>query len=81
VNLYAAYLGGPLADDRMGEDHEIVFVVAPDPPSAKSQAKEKWHGAGRCHVDAVQHVGVVDGYEIELRQVGGGDQTFLSSYN
>jgi len=30
VHLYAAFLGGELADGRMGEDHEVVFVVAGD---------------------------------------------------
>jgi hypothetical protein len=27
VNLFAVYLGGDLADGRMGEDHEVVFAV------------------------------------------------------
>jgi hypothetical protein len=81
VHLYAAYLGGPLAEDRMGEDHEIVFVVAPDPAAAKESARHKWSGAGRGHVDAVREVAMVDGYEIELRRVGGGDRTTLDSYN
>ena len=30
VHLFAAFLGGELADGRMGEDHEVVFVVADD---------------------------------------------------
>src|SRR5664280_795262 len=28
MHLYAAFLGGPLAGDRMGEGHEVVLVVA-----------------------------------------------------
>jgi hypothetical protein len=81
VHLYAAYLGGRLADDRMGEDHEVVFVVAPDAASAKAQSKAKWHGAGRPHVDAVQRVEMVDGYEIALAQVSQGDRTELADFN
>ena len=26
--LYVAFLGGPLAEGRMGEGHEVVMVVA-----------------------------------------------------
>ena len=70
VHLYAAFLGGPVADGRMGEDHEVVFVIADDPIEAKSKAKDKWSGVGRGHVDAVQRVEVVDGFAMSLeRQV------------
>jgi len=39
VHLYAAFLGGELTDGRMGEDHEVVFVVADDVISARRAAK------------------------------------------
>ena len=68
VHLYAAFLGGPVADGRMGEDHEVVFVIADDPIEAKSKAKDKWSGVGRGHVDAVQRVEVVDGFAISCQR-------------
>ena len=64
--LYAVYLGGDLASGRMGEDHEVIHVVAPDVPTARREAKAKWRGSGRAHVDAVLELDVVDGYEIVL---------------
>jgi hypothetical protein len=71
MHLYAAFLGGPIAGGRMGEDHEVVFVVAEDGPAAKLAAKAKWGGTGRCHVDAVTRVDVVDGYSVRLDATGG----------
>ena len=68
MHLYAAFLGGPVADGRMGEDHEVVFVVADDPVDAKAKAKLKWGGTGRAHVDAVQRVDVVDGFTVSLER-------------
>ena len=65
--LFAVYLGGDPAPGRLGEDHEVVLVVATDVPSARRQARAKWAGAGRPHVDAVRSVRVVDGYAVELR--------------
>ena len=56
VHLYAAYLGGDLGPGRMGEDHEVVFVVADDERSARRAAKAKWGGQGRPHVDALTRV-------------------------
>ena len=53
MHLYAAFLGGELAPNRMGEDHEVVFVVAEDTTSARKAAQTKWGGDGRAHVDAV----------------------------
>ena len=47
MHLYSAYLGGELGPGRMGEDHEVVFVVADDDESARQAAKEKWGGVGR----------------------------------
>jgi hypothetical protein len=66
----------------MGEDHEVVFVVAPDAAGAKEQAKAKWRGAGRGHVDAVQRLDVIDGYQVAVVADGGEqDQMVLDSYN
>ncbi len=80
--LYAAFLGGSLGPGRMGEDHEVVFVVAPDAAGAKEQAKAKWRGAGRGHVDAVQRLDVIDGYQVAVVADGGEqDQMVLDSYN
>jgi hypothetical protein len=50
----------------MGEDHEVIHVVAPDPVSARRLAKQKWRGSGRAHVDAVLHLDVVDGFAVVL---------------
>jgi len=66
-SLYAVYLGGDPAPGRIGEDHEVVFVVAGDVPSARKQARDKWRGDDpKPHVDMVQELDVVDGYEISL---------------
>ncbi len=83
MHLYAAFLGGPAGDGRMGEDHEVVFVVAADGRSAKEAAKAKWRGAGRGHVDAVERLDVVDGFSVQLVAAGGGaaDRTMLDIYN
>jgi len=65
--LYAIYLGGDPAPGRIGEDHEVVFVVADDVSSARRQARAKWTGDDpKPHVDMVQELDVVDGYEISL---------------
>ncbi|OWY58897.1 hypothetical protein B7486_77495 [cyanobacterium TDX16] len=66
VKLYSVYLGGQLAPPRMGEDHEVVFVVAEDVAAARKAAKRKWQGSGRAHVDAVVEVQAVDGHRVEL---------------
>jgi hypothetical protein len=66
----------------MGEDHEVVFVVAADPAGAKQQARAKWRGTGRGHVDAVQRLDVIDGYRVEVVAADGvSDQMVLDSYN
>jgi len=70
VHLYAAYLGGPLDDGRMGEDHEVVLVVAADPVEAKERAMAKWRGAGRGHLDALERIDQIDGHRIDLAPVG-----------
>ncbi len=81
MHLYAAFLGGPMSDGRMGEGHEVVMVVASDLDDAKSRAKAKWNGGGRGHVDALQRIDVVDGFEVRLEQVGEGDSNELDSFN
>jgi hypothetical protein len=77
VALYAVYLGGVLAPGRMGEDHEVVFVVGDDMKDVRTRAKAKWSGTGRAHVDAVQRLDVVDGFEVSLTKVGGSDRLEL----
>jgi hypothetical protein len=77
VELFAAFLGGPLTGARMGEDHEVVFVVAEDAAAAKRRAREKWGGTGRGHVDAVQRLCVVDGFEVQLVQTDQPDRTVV----
>lgn len=70
ATLFAVYLGGDPAPGRLSEDHEVVLVVAEDIPAARRQARAKWSGAGRPHVDAVMAVEVVDGFAVELRPTG-----------
>jgi hypothetical protein len=71
-----------MADGRMGEGHEVVMVVAADLAEAKSRAQAKWNGSGRGHVDALQRIDVVDGFEVSVAPAGGaGDQTELDSFN
>jgi hypothetical protein len=65
----------------MGEGHEVVLVVAEDVKEAKTRAKAKWSGLGRGHVDALQRIEMVDGFEINLARRGEGDRTELDSYN
>jgi hypothetical protein len=67
--LFVVYLGGAVLPGRMGEDHEVVLVVATDAKAARAKAKRKWRGSGRAHVDAVAEVDAVDGHEIVLRPV------------
>ncbi len=81
MHLYAAYLGGELTVGRMGEDHEVVFVVAEDMEQARRAAKEKWGGGGRSHVDALTRLDMIDGYSVALRQSGTGDATETEGYN
>jgi hypothetical protein len=82
MRLYTAFLGGPLSDGRIGEDHEVVFVVAESSVEARAAARDKWQGSGRGHVDAVVEVHMIDGYEIVPRQTTEtGDRTELEGYN
>jgi Domain of Unknown Function (DUF1543) len=83
MDLYAVLLGGPVAEGRMGEDHEVVFVVADSPPEARTLAKAKWTGVGRGHVDAVQRIEAVDGCSVTVTPTAGltGDRIELQSDN
>ncbi len=65
----------------MGEDHEVVFVVAGDMTEARAAAKSKWGGSGRPHVDALTRLEVVDGHAITLEASGAGDVTETEGYN
>ena len=66
MRLFAVLLGGSGGQGRLAEDHETVFVVAQDAKAAKAQAKAKWSGSGRPHVDALVAVDVVDGHAVSL---------------
>jgi hypothetical protein len=79
LHLYAVYLGGDLAAGRMGEDHEVVFVVGTDVKDVRRRARAKWSGHGSAHVDAVRRIDTIDGYELELHEVGGADRTELDN--
>jgi Domain of Unknown Function (DUF1543) len=81
VHLFAAYLGGDLGGGRMGEDHEVVFVVAEDTRNARRAAKAKWGGIGRAHVDALTRIDAIDGFAVALTHAGGGDATETEGYN
>jgi len=71
--LFVVFLGGDLANGRMGEDHEVVFVAATDLKAARTAAKRKWGGSGRAHIDAVAAVDSVDGYHVQLVPTAEGD--------
>jgi hypothetical protein len=81
MDLFVAFLGGPMPDGQMWEGHEIVMVVAPDLVEAKALARAKWSGTGRGHVDALQRIDMVDGFEVSLTPAGEGDRTELESFN
>ena len=81
MHLYAAFLGGELTVGRLGEDHEVVFVVADDMVSARRAARAKWGGEGRAHVDALTRIDMIDGYAVDLHASGSGDRTETEGYN
>ena len=81
MHLFAAFLGGELTAGRMGEDHEVVFVVAEDMRTARRAAMAKWGGDGRAHVDALTRLDMVDGFAIALEQSGTGDAMETVGYN
>ncbi len=68
TNLYAVYLGGDLAPGRMGEDHEVVFVVTDDPADVRRRARAKWKGSGTAHIDAVQRLDRIDGFDVAVSE-------------
>lgn len=74
MKLFVVYLGGKGAEGRMGEDHEVVVVVAPDVVAARKAAKAKWGGIGDPHVDAVRELDVVDGHQVSLTPVAREDR-------
>ena len=72
--LYAVYLGGDLAPGRMGEDHEVVFVVGTDDQKdVRKRAQRKWTGTGRAHIDAVVRLDQIDGHAVNVTPNGEGD--------
>lgn len=81
MHLYVAFLGGSLGEGRMGEDHEVVTIVAEDRADANTKAKAKWRGPGRSHVDALQRIDMVDGFRVDLAPAGSGDHSTLYGYN
>ena len=81
MHLFAAFLGGELGPGRMGEDHEVVFVMAEDMVSARRAAAAKWGGDGRAHVDALTRLDMIDGFAVRLEPAGAGDSTETEGYN
>jgi predicted dehydrogenase len=81
MHLYAAYLGGPLDGGRMGEDHEVVLVAAADRDQAKARAVAKWRGVSPGHLDALVRIDRVDGHQVSLAEVGGGDVLDGETFN
>lgn len=79
--LYAVLLGGSGGPGRLSEDHETVFVVADDLAAAKRQAKSKWQGHGRGHVDAITLIDIVDGHQVRLEITAGEAAVDFLSYN
>ena len=79
--LYAVFLGGTPAKGRMGEDHEVVFVVASDVAEMKTLAKRKWTGVGRPHVDAYEALHSVDGFTIRLDEGANNDERLITDDN
>ncbi|KAM3098484.1 DUF1543 domain-containing protein [Phormidesmis sp. 146-35] len=74
-SLFAVFLGGKLASDRLGEDHEVVFVIAGSQKEARTLAKAKWKGiADGIHVDAIQKLDIVDGHRILLTETEESDR-------
>lgn len=76
-SLWAVYLGGDVAPGRMGEDHEVVFVVAVDIKEARRLARRKWRGHGKAHIDSAQRIDRIDGHAITLTPAEPGDATEL----
>jgi Domain of Unknown Function (DUF1543) len=79
MKLFVVYLGGKVAEGRIGEDHEVVVVVAIGVSDARKAAKAKWRGIGDPHVDAVCELDIVDKYQICLVPVISEDNTPIDS--
>ncbi|QQS15587.1 MAG: DUF1543 domain-containing protein [Candidatus Moraniibacteriota bacterium] len=73
--LFIVFLGGRLSDNRMGEDHEVVAVVAEDDSEAKLKAREQWKGLDRksVHIDSMMELSRVGGYAVSLSRIEGGE--------
>lgn len=71
--LFVVFLGGKLKDDRMGEDHEVVAVVAEDDHDARVKARGQWRGSDRksVHVDSMMELSHVGGYTVSLNRIEG----------
>ena len=41
MHLFAAYLGGDVQEGRMGEDHEVVFIVGRDVKDDGNRARAR----------------------------------------
>lgn len=81
-NLYIAYLGGKLGKSRVGEDHEVVMVVASSKDEAKDKARFKWKGIKPAHVDFMIEVEIVDGYKIILEKTNQDQKAlFIDDWN
>ena len=74
-NLYAVLLGGKIRENHLMEDHHLVFVVAKSEDEARKLSKKKWN-ADDIHVDGIQKLNVVDGYQINLVKTDKQDDDF-----
>ena len=83
MELYAAYLGGPLDGGRIGEGHEVVLVAAVDRADAKAKAVAKWRGAPPGHLDALERIVRVDGWAVTLTESDdvAADEVEMESFN
>ncbi len=75
-SLYAVVLGGNQTGSRLGEDHEVVFVVADDEAQARAKAKTKWSGktTAGLHIDSLAKIDTIDGFRLQLTPEGEGDR-------
>lgn len=67
MNLYIVHVGYYDPEVGMYELHSNFFVVAEDPRAARQAVKEKAiFIAKKMHIDAIQEILNVDGYDIRL---------------
>ncbi len=83
--LFVVFLGGKLQDGRVGEDHEVVPVVAEDSHDARVRARKKWKGLDQksVHIDSMMELSSVDGHDVSLNRVGNEEENDIrveSSY-